>query len=420
MSHGNPDTSADSTYGLSALLHSVFDAQQGTPGDYLRRLLQAARLHMGMEIAFISEIAGGQRLFRYVDSAEGLDVITEGTGGPLEESYCQKVLEGRLPELIHDAQALDEAKALPVTCAMGIGAHMSTPIRLSDGSVYGTFCSFSFHANHDLNERDAELMRVFADIAAELIEKDVQQARLEKGKRQRILTVLESNTLKMVWQPIVDIVSNSIVGVESLARFPATEQMTPDQWFEEAASVGLANELEAQTVALGLDIVSQLSSHQYVACNASAEAVLSGAVLHQLQRLPLERVVLEITEHDVIDDYHSLSNALAPLREKGLRLAVDDAGAGYASMQHVLQLRPDLIKLDMSLTRDIDTDIARRSLAICLLNFSDAIGARLVAEGVETFAELDTLKAIGVPLVQGFVLHRPADAATLSTILANA
>lgn len=118
-------------------------------------------------------------------------------------------------------------------------------------------------------------------------------------------------------------------------------------------------------------------------------------------------MVLEITEHDIIEDYEALSEKLEPLRQEGLRIAVDDAGAGYASFRHILRLLPDVIKLDMSLTRDLDSDITRRSLAASLVSFARETGARLVAEGVETQAELDALKRLGVDKAQGFHLYQP-------------
>jgi len=405
-----------STYGFSNLLHSVFDTQEGTIGPHLHRLLQAARLHLGMEVAFVSEFSGGRRYFRYTDAASGFDVIGEGGSDPLDESYCQKVVEGRLPELIHDAQELEEACALAATSALGIGAHLSTPIRLKDGSVFGTFCCFSFHANHELNGRDRDLMRIFSEIAAELIEKDVEQAREEEFRRSRILTVLRSDGLHMVWQPIVNAESGVVLGVEALARFPEGAYKGPEAWFKAAAEAGLSGELEGHAVTLGLEVLDQLRPDQYVSCNASAREVLSGAILDKFRHVPLDRVVLELTEHDVIEDYRLLKKALSPLRKRGLRLAVDDAGAGYASLKHILYLRPDIIKLDISLVRHVDTDVAKRSLVFCLVKFSESVKAQVVAEGVEASQELDALKRAGVPLAQGFGLHRPMTADQLLKI----
>lgn len=407
-------------YGMSRLLTEVFDLREGTLSAILQRLLQAARLHMGMEVAFISEFQQGMRTFRYVDQAQGVDLLTVGNGDPLEQSYCQKVVDGRLPELIRNAQTVEEALTLPATKAVGVGAHMSIPIRLRDGTVFGTFCCFSFRADYSLNERDRALMKVFAEIAAELIEQDVRRAQKEESCSKKIAALLtEEDGVNMVWQPVVEVASGRIIGVEALARFPFCEGMGPPEWFEEAASVGLANQLEARAVSAGLAILNTLHPDQYVACNASAQAILHGDILDLLARAPLTRIVLEITEHDIVSDYCALCDAIAPLRRRGMRLAIDDAGAGYASFRHILRLRPDIIKLDMSLTQNIDSDEGRRALACSLVTFAREIDCKLVAEGVETEGEMQVLTQLGVDTAQGFYLYRPQSADALAQVLAG-
>ena len=126
-----------------------------------------------------------------------------------------------------------------------------------------------------------------------------------------------------------------------------------------------------------------------------------------LDGYPAQRLVLELTEHAVVQDYASLQVALHPLRQRGVRVAIDDAGAGYASMRHILQVRPDIIKLDMSLTRGIDQDFQRRAMASALIAFARETGSVIVAEGVETEAELAQLKRLGAANAQGFLLGRP-------------
>jgi EAL domain-containing protein (putative c-di-GMP-specific phosphodiesterase class I) len=125
-------------------------------------------------------------------------------------------------------------------------------------------------------------------------------------------------------------------------------------------------------------------------------------------------VVLELTEHTGIDDYHLFGEAIAELRSNGLRLAVDDAGAGFSSFRHILNLRPDIIKLDIALTRGIDTDPARRALGSAMLTFGlDAYNASIVAEGIETQSELATLQGLGCHYGQGYLLGRPAQMSVL-------
>ena len=133
------------------------------------------------------------------------------------------------------------------------------------------------------------------------------------------------------------------IGFECLSRFAAAPTRSPDKWFAEAAETGLGTQLELAAVRLGLSVLASLPADVYVAVNVSPETILSGDFPDALDGLPLEQIVLEITEHAHIDDYDHLLRVLHPLRSRGMRLAVDDAGAGYSSLQHILQIRPDLI-----------------------------------------------------------------------------
>jgi EAL domain-containing protein (putative c-di-GMP-specific phosphodiesterase class I) len=152
----------------------------------------------------------------------------------------------------------------------------------------------------------------------------------------------------------------------------------------------------------------------YLSFNASASTIVSPEFRSFIGEIPLERVVLELTEHTGIDDYQLFSTAIGELRSNGLRLAVDDAGAGYSSFRHILNLQPDIIKMDISLTRGIDTDPARRALGSALLTFGlDAYNASIVAEGIETLSEMVTLQSLGCRYGQGYYLGRPANIATL-------
>ncbi len=157
--------------------------------------------------------------------------------------------------------------------------------------------------------------------------------------------------------------------------------------------------LESQTFLCG--------SGQAIGVNASPATAASDALKSCLAAVPGERVVLELTEHTRFDDYTKLMPALDALRARGVRIAVDDAGAGYSGLQHVLHLRPDILKLDLDLTHGIDTDPARHALATALVGFADRIGAVLLAEGIETGEELAVLRTLGVAWGQGFYLARP-------------
>lgn len=370
--------------------------------------LRAIRNHLGMDVAFISEFTTTERVFRYVDAEAAACPVEVGGADPLEDSYCQRVVDGRLPELVHDAAAHPAAAELAVTAALPVGAHLSVPIRLGDGRVFGTFCCFSAAPDHSLNDRDLAVMRVFADLTAAQIDRDGGRERRQEEIRARLRGAMAGDGLSMVFQPIVDVDTGGPIGFEALARFEQTPVRGPDVWFAEAAEVGLGVDLELAAIRMALHHLPELPPHAYLAVNASPSTAISGRLDAALGDVPAHRIVLEITEHDVIEAYDDLEAALSGLRRRGVRVAVDDAGAGYASFRHILRLQPDIIKLDMALTRDIDRDRPRRALASALIAFGRDTGSVIVAEGVETAAELRTLRRLGVSAAQGYFLGRPA------------
>jgi EAL domain-containing protein (putative c-di-GMP-specific phosphodiesterase class I) len=208
-----------------------------------------------------------------------------------------------------------------------------------------------------------------------------------------------------------------MVGVECLSRFDMEPRRTPDLWFKAAHAVGLGMDLELRAIQNAVCALDYLPRSISLSINCSPELITSGRLDTLLSGLDLTRIVVEITEHACVEDYQVLQQALAPLRTRGVQLAIDDAGAGYASMRHILNLKADIIKLDMSLTRNIDTDASRRALAKGLIAFAHEINTDITAEGVETAAELATLRTIGVDKVQGYYLSTPRD---LNQILVTA
>jgi len=224
----------------------------------------------------------------------------------------------------------------------------------------------------------------------------------------RIRAVLKGGDgLSIVFQPVVSLRSGEAIGLEALARFSSEPFHGPDVWFAHAAALGLGVELELAAVAAAVAFFPRIPPELRVGLNVSPEAVLSCRLDPVLDRLPPNRVVLEITEHAHIADYAELRGALAKLRRLGVKLAIDDAGAGYASLRHILQLAPDSIKLDISLTRDIHAVRSQRALTAALVAFGVETGACIVAEGIETAEELDTLRDLGVEYGQGYYLGRP-------------
>ena len=261
--------------------------------EMLAETLHAVRTHLAMDVAFISEFRGGSRVFRYLDGNFVPLQLAIDACDPLEDSYCQRVLDGRLPELIQDAALLPEALAMPVTKALPVGAHLSVPLRFSDGRLYGTFCCFSTMPDGSLNERDLNTLRLFAEFAARLLERHARSELLFTEKVNRIRSVLERHAYSVVYQPIVHLLENRIVGYEALARFSATPVRSPDLWFAEADSVGLQPELETALIEEALKALAFLPEHVYMSLNVSPTTVLTGALSAVLADQPLDRLLLE-------------------------------------------------------------------------------------------------------------------------------
>ncbi len=373
----------------------------------LRDALHTIRQHLGMDVAFISEFLDGRRIFRYVDALSKTPPINEGGSDPLEESYCQSIVDGRLPRLIHDASLIPLALTLPATTALPVVAHMSVPIRLSDGEIYGTFCCFKTTPDMTLLERDLALVEIFAEFTGKQLDRQIALRRTHSEMAERIQNIVDARSFTLAYQPIFDFALRRVVGFEALARFATAPIRPPNIWFDEAAQTGLSEALEGVVITEALRNLAHLPQDTYLALNVSPATALSSTFISLMKHAPLDRIVLEITEHVSIPDYGPLQAALAPLREQGMRLAVDDAGAGYASFRHILQLSPELIKLDISLTRDIDKDQTRRALAAALIRFSEETGSKVIAEGVETETELTTLRELRINKAQGYLIGRP-------------
>lgn len=385
-------------------------------------ILAAVRKHLDMDVAFVSRFRERDRVLEHVDTDTVGMPIHAGQVILLENGYCKKVVTGELPELIPDTRCEPIAMAIPDTAAIPIGKHLSVPIRLSDGRIYGTFCCFGYRNDPTLTERDLNFMRAFADMVAHDLEARLNAQRHRSRTQERISRALAEGQPQIVFQPILDIRSGGIEGYECLSRFkpvtpsgrPGGEYRPPDEWFREASTVGLGADLEIAAIRQALAHLPAFDAPTYLSVNCSAGTILTGRLPDVFNGHDGRRIVVEITEHDSIDDYPSLLQALAPLRARGILIAIDDTGAGYASLRHVLQLDPDKVKLDVSITRGVDVDVKHRALVAALVAFTRQTGASMVAEGVETASERDTLVALGIDAMQGYLIGRPSPAPSVA------
>ena len=208
-----------------------------------------------------------------------------------------------------------------------------------------------------------------------------------------------------MFQPIVSTLDGTIVGVEALSRF--ADRRPPAAHFAEENARGTGVALELRAVELALEAaVTNLGPDVYVAVNVSPATMVSPLLPALVRGRPF-RVVIELTEHDRVDDYDELIGAVEALRALGVGLAVDDAGSGYAGLAHILRVRPDYIKLDRELVSGIDSDPAKLALSSAAADFGPAAGAEVIAEGIETIEEFDALVSVGIRFGQGYLFARP-------------
>lgn len=370
------------------------------------RILDAVRQHLGTDIAFVSRyVEDGERELTHVSTDLDLP-MGPGFREPREDSYCWHIAEGRLPQLIRNAADHPFARGLAITDALPVGCHLNVPLKRGDGPVFGSFCCLSQNPDPSLTERDLDVLKAFAALASEHIERTNELRESHDASKRAVHDIIEGRRLTILQQPIVDLKTGVPVGVECLARFPDASERGPDAWFNQAAEVGLGLELELLAIELGLETIRYLPRDKYISVNASPGSVLSGALEPLLAAIEDRSLVVELTEHHEVEDFDALKAALARLAPHA-RIAIDDVGAGYSGLRHLVDLAPDLLKLDMSLTRDIHKDLARQALTTAMVHYSSEIGAKLVAEGIECEEERALLAKLGVDYGQGYFFARP-------------
>jgi EAL domain-containing protein (putative c-di-GMP-specific phosphodiesterase class I) len=237
---------------------------------------------------------------------------------------------------------------------------------------------------------------------------------LDRRRRERVgagvRRLIDGDGLHVAFQPIVDLASGHVVGAEALARFldAENEPIPTERCFLDAHAVGLGVELELAVVARALACEARLPAGRYLALNCSPALLDSPGLVEEIRRHAISRpLVVELTEHQPVEDYIALSARLDALRALGIRVAVDDVGSGFSSFRHVTRVNPDILKLDRTLVCGIDDDPVRQSLASAIVAFATDVGAVVVSEGIETDSELACLRGLEVGCGQGFLLARP-------------
>lgn len=366
----------------------------------------------------------GRPLTLVLVDVDGFKEVNDTQGHPFGDGVLQLVAEKlragmRATDTVARVGGDEFAILLPGATAEGAEALVERARTESVGPMGGVELAWSAGvASFPTDAREAGTLLECADVAlycaksaggSGLCHYDPEQAQAPAGGRDR--AALErllglQDAIVPVFQPIISLQSGRIFAYESLARFPHPPARRPDEWFASASACGLGPQLELRAVEAAMAPGGRPAG-TCLSFNVSAAALMSD---HVLAGLPadLTAVIIEITENDRMDDGAALAQRLEPLRARGARIAVDDAGAGYAGLQQVMRLRPDLIKLDRSLVANVDSDPAKAALVESFVRFAARTGAAVCAEGIETPEELRVLSDLDVAYGQGFGIARPA------------
>ena len=287
---------------------------------------------------------------------------------------------------------------------LGIHSIACAPVR-HDGRVIGLLLVSAQEGVQEVGVRESlPALAEFADLAGAIIGRDVAE-RTEAGRsRDRIAQVIARRAFGPVFQPIVDLRRDEIVGYEALTRF--ADGANPELVFAEGSAVGLGTQLEIAALEAALEAAESLPPTAWLNLNASPELILAVEPLGRLLAAHRRHVVLEVTEHAAIADYPAFREAMAALGPQ-VEFAVDDTGTGFASLRHIVELRPTFVKLDRSLIAGLESDEARQAMVVGLCHFAHVTGCRLIVEGIETDAELAALRDLAIELGQGYLLGRP-------------
>lgn len=267
----------------------------------------------------------------------------------------------------------------------------------------GVFVSFALRARQRLDEAH------LTEDVRETLSRPGQGRLLDPTLVPLVAGVLADRAFHPVYQPVYSLSDGTLLQVEALTRFHAQPYRSPDRWFAAAERVGRGADLEISAIAMAIEHAHTLPRGVALSVNASPAILGDQRLLALITSAGSRPMIVEVTEHAVVEDYEGLLEHVAVLREHGVRIAVDDAGAGISSLRHIVQLAPDIIKLDTSLTQNVASSPLRRALAVSIVEFAERTGARLLVEGIETIEDLLVWTQLGAHAVQGYLVGSPSD-----------
>lgn len=388
------DASADSAVDPLGLMQRVADQVLATIAH-----ADGVLLGLTLDAGSLRFVCGAGYLLAHV--AERLE---------LDGSLCGHALVSGSTLLARDTE-LDPRVNRDATRAYGVRSSVCVPLSREDDAL-GVLCvSSSRVAAFDAD--DVSLLESMAGLVAAVVATacdfnapaggDVEA----KGQCEDIRRIIGERDYRVVLQPIFALRDGELFAAEALVRFPNGPEGGPEACLAQAHEAGLGVELELAIIETALSCLPRLCERALLTLNAGPHAIACPALREILRLAEPDRLVVELTEQVAVSDYPHLREALQGLRDSGVRVAVDDAGSGFASLLHILKLAPDIIKLDRELIANVDVDPMRRSLAASLRRFAHESGAVVVAEGIESAAELRALRTLQIDHGQGFHLARP-------------
>lgn len=386
----------------SSLISPLLSAE--TPETMLRACLAFMRGHLGMDVAYLSEFKDGGVLLRSVDACEWMcENIFEGMQLSADQTYCERVVSGTVPEAISDTAELRDRPAIRSIGDITIRSQISIPIRRRNGSAFGMFCCFSVKPASGFNRHDLVLMRSFASLAAEHISGAMTVDAGRAALRVIFEHLMETSSIDMVFQPIMRMATGRPIGFEALSRFRSEPYRPPNLWFDDAKSIGMLADLETWVIEHALSYQPRIPEGCFLSVNASIATIETGLLPDLVQAFQPERVVFEITDLDSVEESEHLLDETVLLRQRGARFALGFSGSSPIEFEQITRLKPDFVKLDIA------KSLTGSPLPLAsIVDLAKSFDAELIAERVETETDLLAILDHKIPSGQGYLLGRPA------------
>jgi len=382
---------------------------RGADGESVQRILNTAREQLEMDLVWLSRFVNGRHIFEAFAGDPARFRLSLDSDVALADSYCIRVLDGRLPSVLPDTAADERTAGMSVTSQFQLGAYVGVPVFVRRGELFGMLCAVSRGPEPSLRHRDAKLLRMLAGLLSEPLTASLAHNVQSSAFVRNATSMLDAGGMTVDLQPIIDLGSDEVVSLEALARF-AHYPYSVEGWFAQAHEAGCGPEMEIDAVVNAHRLLDQVPHRVTLAVNASPDVACSEALLEVVTGIDPSRVVVEITEHRRASEPSMFAWAIRRLKSHGVQVAIDDAGTGYSDLRQILELQPDIVKLDRALIDGVDTDPVKMALVQALVAFGRDTGIQLVAEGVSSLSIRDAVRELKVDCGQGYALGRPEPA----------